>query len=195
MMKNKIIGILSFLIVLSACTPKQPLDSERGWNTLFENVHTFTYDGDADWTNNKDQICNILGSGNGFLITNKKYNSFQLEFEFKPDAIVNSGIFIRCKAAEMSPVDCYELNIWDEHPDQSNRTGSIVHLSTASKTVNTIGLWNTMRVIAKGNRIQIWINDIQTMNYEEAVSRAGVIGFQAFEEGQICFRNTRIKGM
>ncbi|MFT4566727.1 MAG: hypothetical protein ACI9FN_001688, partial [Saprospiraceae bacterium] len=50
-------------------------------------------------------------------------------------------------------------------------------------------------VIAQDNRIQIWINDIQTMNYEEAVSRAGVIGFQAFEEGQICFRNTRIKGM
>ncbi len=166
---------------------------EGSWNPLFEDLSTFEHNGDADWSNNSGEICNIIGSGEGFLITNKKFDSFQLEFEFNPDAIVNSGIFIRCKATEMSPVDCYELNIWDEHPDQSNRTGSIVKIATASKKVETIGKWNAMRIIAHDKQIQIWINNIQVMNYTEAISRSGVIGFQAFKEGEICFRNIRIR--
>ena len=187
------ISYFLFLIIICSCSTKQPSYSKSDWQKLFKNKETFTTNGEANWTFEKDEICNIITSGNGYLITNKKYNSFQLEFEFNPDAVVNSGIFIRCKDTQMSYEDCYELNIWDEHPNQSNRTGSIVNRATASRKVNTIGKWNTMKIIAQNNKIQIWINDILTMNYNEAQSMSGVVGFQAYEKGSICFRNIRIK--
>ena len=187
------VNIVVLLIIIYGCSPKQSIEIDSGWQVLFEDPETFIQNGEANWTFEKDEICNVLKSGNGYLITNQKYRSFQLEFEFNPDATVNSGVFIRCKDAQMSHVSCYELNIWDKHPNQSNRTGSIVNIATPSSKVNTNGKWNTMKVIAQNNRIQIWINDILAMNYTEAESRSGVIGFQAFEEGKICFRNIRIR--
>lgn len=187
------ISFLAFLIVLCACASKQASNLVTDWEPLFEDQSMFRYDGVTDWSKNNGQICNIIGSGDGYLITNKKYDSFELQFEFKPDATVNSGIFIRCKDSQMSYEDCYELNIWDEHPDQSNRTGSIVTRATANKKVSTIGKWNTMRIIAQDNRIQISINNMLVLDYNEADNRPGVIGFQAYEEGEICFRNIRIK--
>lgn len=192
-MKTNWISLISVIIILSGCATQKSMSIKSEGEALFEDPSTFFIDGEAKWSFEKDGICNILNTGDGFLITNKKYNSFQLEFEFNPDAVVNSGIFIRCKGNEMSYEDCYELNIWDDHPNQSNRTGSIVNRATASTNVSTIGKWNTMKVMAKGTNIQIWINNILTMNYSEAVSRPGVIGFQAFEAGNICFRNIQIK--
>ncbi len=52
-------------------------------------------------------------------MTNKTYKDFDIILEFYPDNSVNSGVFVRCKQQELSNIDCYVINIWDNHPDQS----------------------------------------------------------------------------
>lgn len=191
----------SCVMLLSACRTA-PSSSEAfsgygqtSWVHLLEDESRYYFSEGSRWALKDQTMCNISDSDNGFMISRTQYGDFELLLEFRPDAQVNSGIFVRCRDATFSPTSCYELNIWDNHPDQSNRTGSIVGIQSAGRIVNTNNQWNTMRVIAVGARIQIWINNILTMDYADADMRASPIGFQAFESGEICFRNIRIQSI
>ena len=75
----------------------------------------------------------------GFVMTERPYIDLELELEFWPESTVNFGVFIRCKEQEISFTDCCELNIWDLHPQQENRTGAVVSRATPLTQVKTIG--------------------------------------------------------
>jgi len=78
-------------------------------------------------------LIGIADGTGGFVMTEKSYSNFTLELEFKPDSTVNSGIYIRCKKKVLSDIDCYEVNNWDLHPQQKNRTGAIVSRTSPMK--------------------------------------------------------------
>src|SRR5690606_21954914 len=47
------------------------------------------------------------------------------------------------------------------------------------------GQWNTIRVKAIGNRIETWVNGVQTADLRDDVSRSGFIGFQVHNVGSL----------
>ncbi|MGB5460183.1 MAG: DUF1080 domain-containing protein [Eudoraea sp.] len=150
-------------------------------------------EGRASWKFDGDLLVGTSLGGSGFAMTNKKYQNFTLSLEFYPDTGINSGIFVRCKNKDISNTDCYEMNIWDFHPDQESRTGSIVTRSKPLVNVETVGKWNSYKITCKSNHIRTWINGELTADiYDDDLSE-GYIALQAAEPGIIKFRNVKIK--
>ena len=161
--------------------------------TLFqENVDDWFSEGDAQWKFVNGELVGSLKSGAGFVMTKKTYKDFVLELEFKPDSIINSGIFIRCKENLISNVDCYEINIWDLHPDQKNRTGAVVTRATPLTIVETLDKWNRYKIKNEKDHLQVWIDDVLTIDMRDQDLVEGPIALQAAEAGVIMFRNVTL---
>lgn len=155
-----------------------------GWKT----------DGSSAWAV-REQSIEASGSGDGFLVSEKDYRDFHLRVEFWVDATTNSGIFIRCRdRARIHPETCYELNIYDDHPQQQMRTGAVVmHVMPPLAQVETKGRWNTYEVTAKGASIEVKVNGLTTAVMQNAESRAGAIALQHWGSGTVKFRNVELR--
>lgn len=149
--------------------------------------------GTAHWSV-ADQAIVGSGSGDGFLVSDKDYGDFHLRAEFWVDATTNSGIFIRCRdRARIHPETCYELNIWDLHPQQEARTGAIVmHFMPPLARVDTVGRWNTYEVTARGTAIEVRVNGMTTARLDDADPTAGFVALQHWGGGTVKFRKIEI---
>lgn len=187
-----IMAFIFFTVIITGCTQNQ---KEDDWDELFvENIDNWTTIGDALWKSDKDQLTGLAGDGLGFAVTQEEYRNFHLKLEFFPDAEVNSGVFFRCPKDSISPLVCYEANIWDEHVNQDFRTGAIVRQASPPLTqVNTLNQWNTYEIMANDNHIQVWVNDQKTIDFKSDLAAEGIIALQFFKEGSIKFRKVRIK--
>jgi hypothetical protein len=149
--------------------------------------------GEADWSVEEGSIV-ARGKGDGFIQTLESYGDFELSVEFWVDATTNSGIFIRCGDPQrIHPETCYELNIWDEHPQQQARTGAIVFkVMPPLANVETVGRWNTYDVMARGARIEVRVNGELTATLDDADPSPGFIALQHWQTGTVKFRNLRL---
>ena len=148
--------------------------------------------GEAEWRFENNELIGFASDNGGFVMTEDKFSDFVLTLEFYPDETVNSGVFIRCAEIALSADDCYEFNIWDRHPNQDSRTGSIVGRTTALSKVHTIDEWNTYKIRCQGDEIQAWINNVKVADLKNTDLASGYIGLQAAGKGTIRFRNVRI---
>ena len=163
---------------------------------LFQENNTDWFEkGDANWGFFNNELIGKIKDGAGYLITKESYKDFILELDFNPDSSINSGVFLRCKNNDISPTNCYEVNIWDLHPNPDYRTGAIVLKSNPLSIVETIGKWNTYKIKNEGDHIQVWINGILTTDIRDDTFTEGYIGLQAKGTGEIKFRNVKIKKM
>lgn len=175
------------------------LAEQGGVFTLFngENLSGWRQQGDVQWLVKNGEITTNEAGEKGYLITDKAYRDFELSLEFWPDAEVNSGVFIRCGSVDRLSADgCFELNIWDQHPNQKNRTGAIVKLATPLAKVETLNQWNQYLIIAQGDRIQAKINGVLVADYQikdNIRAKRGYVALQRFKQGMIKFRNIKLK--
>ncbi|MFT4825195.1 MAG: hypothetical protein ACJAUG_002604 [Halioglobus sp.] len=180
---------LPFIVLLSACASSSALFNGKnleGWQPS---------DG-AMWSVQEGSIVS-MGSDDGYLSTDALFGDFELSAEFWVDATTNSGIYIRCKDREnIHPETCYELNIWDNHPQQEARTGAIVFkFMPPLERVETIGRWSTYEVVAKGGSVAVKVNGVTTALLEDADPTPGFISLQHLEHGTVKFRNIVIKSL
>ena len=168
-----------------SCTTTKDLykQNEQDWHIL----------GDANWTHINNEITGKSDDNTGFLVTSKNYTNFVLELEFSPDSTINSGVFIRCNSDEISPTNCYELNIWDLHPNQTYRTGAFVTKSKPLAYIETIGSWSKYKIQVRGSHLQTWINEIPMVDTYDDTLSSGTIALQANGTGVVKFRHVTIK--
>lgn len=143
------------------------------------------------------------GGPNTFL-TRGPYADFELEFSVKCDPELNSGVQIRShlykkdtpqeskpdrmrSAGEVYGYQC-EIrgtvggengcsgNFWDE----GRRTKWLDETVVAAEAhkVYKPGEWNRFRIVAKGNRIQSFVNDIAVADFTDDRDASGFIGLQ-----------------
>lgn len=183
------LGFFCLFLMFNSCG----LGEGSGKEIFVQDSQEWFQDGRAGWKFEEDQLVGTSVGGSGFIMTNKKYQSFTLTLEFYPDAGINSGIFVRCKNKEISNRDCYEMNIWDNHPDQDSRTGAIVTRAKPLVDVQTIGRWNKYKITCENNHIRTWINGkLMADIYDDELSE-GYIALQAAEPGRVRFRNIKLK--
>jgi len=181
--------LFGLILIFNACGLGESAETD----IFVKDSNDWFQKGRASWKFDGDQLVGTSLGGSGFVMTNKKYKSFTLSLEFYPDTGINSGIFVRCKNKEISNKDCYEMNIWDYHPDQESRTGSIVTRAKPLVNVQTLGKWNSYKITCESNHIRTWINGKLTADiYNDDLSE-GYIALQAAETGRIKFRNVKIK--
>ncbi len=210
-MKN----ILSVLLALLIISPSIQAQREKDWNYLFNGKNLNGWkklNGEAEYKVQDGCIIGIskMNTPNTFLATKENYSNFILEFEFKVDDGLNSGVQFRSLSSasynkgrvhgyqfEIDPSDrAWSGGIYDEA-----RRGwlyPLTHNPRAHKAFKN-NEWNKARIEAIGPSIRTWINGIECANLWDDETLDGFIALQVhaigdkkFEGKEISWRNIRI---
>ncbi len=189
-------------------------NAQVNWRTLFngKNLKGWTkINGNAEYAV-KDGV--IIGTTkfdtpNTFLAFNEEFSDFILEFDFKVDDALNSGVQFRSASIESyrdGRVHGYQFEIdpspraWSAGIYDEARDGWLYTIEDqASKAAFRNGEWNHARVEAVGNRIRTWLNGVPCANLIDERASKGFIALQVHainKEEQlgkhVCWRNIRI---
>lgn len=148
---------------------------------------------------------------NTFLVTEKTYDDFILEFEMKMDEGLNSGVQIRSKSnpeyrkgrVHGYQVECDDSErAWSGGIYDEGRRGWLYPLeyNKSAKDVYKKQEWNHFRVEAIGNSIRTWLNGVPVANLVDELDSEGFIGLQVHSIGgkkelagkEIQWKNIRI---
>jgi uncharacterized protein (TIGR03067 family) len=147
----------------------------------------------------------------GFLMTDTDYEDFELKLQFRLSAGSGSGLFLRTDP-NMASGAAQQLGVQlvdDDHfPTlvEINKTGSVYN-TFPRKVAPPVkkGDWNALRVRLEKRKIQVWINDVQTIDADLDDARAqfaqrpgltrktGRIGLQQNQKADVEFRDAWIK--
>ncbi|MDA1095467.1 MAG: DUF1080 domain-containing protein [Acidobacteria bacterium] len=192
-MKRSLSVVLSLAALGFMCVQPAGLSAQGAWTTLFDGSTLDGWNpiGNANWELADGAV--QADTGSGFLVTPRSYTDFELTLEFWVNEPANSGIFIRCAdATTVTDRNAYEVNIYDTRPDQSYRTGGIVHLASPTSVINTGGQWNTYEITARGAHLTVTLNGTQVVDVEDSQFASGPIALQ-YGAGVVKFRNVRIR--
>lgn len=159
----------------------------------------------------------ILGSSvpntsNSFLCTEKEYGDFILEYEFKVDAELNSGVQIRSESRsdyKNGRVHGYQVEIdasdrgWSGGIYDESRRGWINSLekNLPARYAFKQDQWNHVRVQAIGHSIRTWMNGVPAADLLDTATLKGFIGLQVHGVGgrteplSVRWRNLRIQDL
>lgn len=165
----------------------------------------------------------VPNTPNSFLCTEKKYKDFVLEFEFKVDPALNSGVQIRShfvkegqtvesagkkiKGGQGGRVYGYQVEI-DPAPraftggiyDEGRRAwlADLKDNEPARKAFKG-GEWNKLRIECRGPSIRTWINGVKAADLTDDVDPKGFIALQVHGVGkkteplEVRWRNIRLE--
>ncbi len=185
------------------------------WQDLFngENLDGWEkLNGTAEYKVEDGAIVGIsqLNTPNTFLATTEMYDDFILEFEFRVDDGLNSGVQFR----SMSLPEFHEGRVhgyqFEIDPSERAWTGGVydearrgwlypLNYNPVGQKAFRNGEWNKARVEAIGNSIRTWVNDVPCADLLDNTTASGFIALQvhsignAEQEGKtVAWRNIRI---
>ena len=131
---------------------------------------------------------------NEFLSTKQVFRNFDLKLKYKiiGDHKINAGVQFRTKRipdhhevigfqADISPA--FDGNLYDESRRRKFLAKPQETLRKKAQAAVGADGWNTYRILAEGNRIQIWLNGVQTVDYtetDESIESSGIIAVQIY---------------
>jgi len=142
-----------------------------------------------------------------FYMHTREFTDFILELEAKmPKENFDSGVGFRCVLpkgkdlpqgyqSEISDIrsgGIFDIGVgWLNPPEKKDKIDAFVK---RTGTFLQSGKWNQIRVRAKGDQIQTWINGQLSSDIKDNTHKSGTIGLQHHsEEGVYRFRNLRIR--
>ncbi len=189
---------------------------ETGFEPLVADDWQQHWEGNLDWFR-YEQGTIIAGSlekqvpRNEFLCTKKTYGNFELRLEAK---LVgkgdNAGIQFRTRRIpnhhEVSGYQAdmgiaWQRSVWGALYDESRRNKMLAEpTAEASAKAYKPGEWNAFRIRCEDAHIQIWLNDVLTVDYTEsdpAIERDGVIALQIHSgpPAEAHYRKVRLKSL
>lgn len=204
------------------------LAADDGWTSLFDGKTLDGWvqkNGTASYRVENGTLVGKTteGSPNSFLCTEKNYGDFELELEVKVDPRLNSGVQIRSKTKETATGTgkndqagrVYGPQVEIEGSGEKGAESGYVYGEATGRGWLTPkerliphkklkdGEWNKYRIVAKGPRIQTWINGepVEDLTDEEIYKThpCGFIGLQVHgikkDTGpfEVAWRNIRIR--
>lgn len=98
------------------------------------------------------------------------FKDFELEIIARGEPNSNSGIFFHTDMATRDKVlhlaNGYEVQL-NSTPKEKRKTGSLYDVVDLTEKVIDDTEWFTVRIRVEGKRIQVWLNDSQTIDYTE----------------------------
>ncbi len=126
------------------------------------------------------------------------FRDFELRAEVMTRPGANSGIYLRTRFQPTDwPSQGYEVQVNNSHTDW-RRTGSLYAVQDVREAERD-GAWFTVRAIVRGRRVQVFVNDRQTVDYTEPADSAtrltgGTIALQGHDpESEVRYRAVRIR--
>ncbi|MCU0719079.1 MAG: DUF1080 domain-containing protein [Pirellula sp.] len=146
---------------------------------------------------------------NEFLCTKKTYSDFELRFEAKLRGVGdNAGVQFRTKrlpnTTEVSGYQCdvgtaWNRSVWGCLYDESRRNKMLADAPAEKSMAWTKkGEWNELRIVANGDKIELYLNGNLSVDYTEKdseIERSGIIGLQIHSgpPTEALYRNIQIK--
>jgi len=159
------------------------------------------------------------GSGNTFLCSTEEYGDFELEFDVKVHDKLNSGCQIRSSLKDIEKKNSYGGRVNGPQVEIEASPGQAGYIYGEATGLGWLspepkdkghshkhmknGEWNHFRIVAKGPRIQTWINgeSVADLTHEEIYKThpKGLIGLQVHGIGKkagpfdVSWKNLKIK--
>ena len=163
--------------------------SQAGFVKLFngKDLTGWETSGDADWFVEDGLLVGTQGQNNapGDLFTKDTYKDFLVTVTYRVEWPCNSGLWFRYQ----SPKKAYQADILEyKKPVCYSGTlycpGKMFLAMNEDKTLVDREGWNTIKVRAQGDHIQIWINGHQVADVHDDTTDSGKIGFQVHQGEQ-----------
>ena len=189
--------LVGIVVLAFGCVSQPYGDTGAKWVTLIDGttgLDNWIRVGDANWraVDGAIQADMKTDKAASFLVTKNSYSDFRIRAEFWVSDDANSGIYMRCADIKnLTDRTCYEANIFDQRPDPTFGTGSIVHLSPVSPMPKAGGKWNTYDVTLKGSRLTVTLNGVVTADIQDTKFTSGPIALQ-YAAGVVKFRKVQI---
>jgi len=198
------------LLLLAAVPAVAQQSGPAAARPLFTGKDLSGWEGDQKWFRVQDGA--IVGGNlqqkiphNFFLATKQEYGDFELTLEFRLRGEgTNAGIQLRSRRIP----DHHEMigyqadlgqNYWGALYDESrrNRILAAPDREQLAKVLKPDD-WNRYRIHCEGRRIQLWINDLQTVDYTEqdqSLEQTGLIAVQIHggPPGEAWYRNLQLR--
>jgi hypothetical protein len=181
--------VLAAAVLLSACQSKQNVLTEAekaaGWELMFDGQ---TLNGWRDYNGTgltapwavEDGTLAALGKGsdgNGYIVTDKQYENFELVFDWKIAPGGNSGVLYHVVERPQYSVPYVtgpEIQIIDEagFPEkledwQKACTDYAMHVADPVRTkLKPVGEWNTMKIVFDNGHVEHWLNGEKVVEFE-----------------------------
>lgn len=160
-------------------------EMNKGWKLLFngQDLKGWTKPGGGkpgDAWQVRDGVLTLdltNGKKGGDLITDSTFSDFELILDFKLSPGGNSGIKYYFTQYEKGGWLGQEYQILDNenHPDakmgtNGNRQQAALYdvLPVQKKTENRVGEWNQARIVAKGDKVEHYINGVKVLSYDKS---------------------------
>ena len=107
------------------------------------------------------------------IITNRCFSNFELSLDFKVSEGGNSGI--KYFLLPNTSLGCeFQLIDDNKHPDAAlgingnRKTGALYDIlpASADKPYKGAGVWNTARIVVKGDHVEHWLNGAKILEYQ-----------------------------
>jgi len=201
------------IIVVAVMLLSRVAAAEEGWVCLSDSMDAWVSNGNWEF---KNGVIHRIGKGGG-LNTKKLYENFVLEFEWKISEKGNSGVKYRMKKFGNKMLGIEYQIIDDEGAPAAasplHKSGAIYDMvpATADKPLNPPGQWNKARIVARGSKLEHWLNGVKvaeidqtTKDWETRFARSKYRKAKGFGFGKGClhlqdhgsevwFRNIRVK--
>ncbi|WP_291529557.1 3-keto-disaccharide hydrolase [Bacteroides sp. UBA939] len=187
----------NYLLLLLLCCA--PVLSAQNWEPLFNGKNLNGWkklNGKAEYKVVDGAIVGIskMGTPNTFLATKKTYGDFILEFDFKIDDGLNSGVQLRSeskKEYQNGRVHGYQFEIdpskraWSGGIYDEARRNWLYPLTKnpAAQSAFKNNEWNKARIEAVGNSITTYINGVPCANVWDDMTPVGFIALQVHAIG------------
>ena len=201
--------------------------AESDWRPLFDGKSLTGWKqrgGAANYRVDNNEIVgtSVPNTDNSFLCSDRDYGDFALEFEFKVDPNLNSGVQIRSQSfdepkeieyegkslkipagrvhgyqVEIDPSDrAWTCGIYDE-----GRRGWLYDLAKNEPARKAFlqNEWNKVRVECRGDSIKTWLNDVPAADLKDGLTPKGFIALQVHGVGdktaplEVRWRNIRVR--
>jgi hypothetical protein len=182
----------------------------QGWKALFDGKTLHGWEGDGAWFRADGGA--IVGGKlteriphNFFLSSGEEYGDFELQLEFRLiGESTNAGVQLRSRRIpNHHEMIGYQADLgqkyWGALYDESRRNRILAGPDEAglAKVLKKED-WNRYRILCEGRRIQLWINDFQTVDYREedaGIEQRGLIALQIHggAPGEVHYRRLRIR--
>ncbi len=166
-----------------------PAEIADGWILLFDGETTDGWRGygaetfpEQGWTVDDGSLVVLASDGSeeglgGDIVTQARFSSFELVFDFNVSPVGNSGVFYLVEelpgaamwevAPEYQVLDDSAYIAMGEMDMHKHLTGDNYDLHASAVTAsNAIGEWNQGRIVVDGTHVEHWLNGRLTVAYE-----------------------------
>ena len=151
-----------------------PAETRAGWKLLFDGKstkgwHTFKEKSVRPGWTVKDGVLGITDPSNaGDIVTDEKYDWFELELDFNVAKGQNSGVMYH--VADTGDAIWHsgpEIQIYDDHGEpHAQKTGFLYELYDAKiDSTKPAGQWNHFRIVISPKKCETYVNGVKYYEY------------------------------